>query len=151
MRFGARFEALPRLCGRHQSLVGPACAQQANVQRLLVRLVDIDHGRVGDVRLECPAGPRPVREELAVAWGGVGARIDQKIAWIDAIARAELERLRIAAHHPQRRMRLLQRLYGKLGALSVELLAVIREGLLLAERGTQIIDKLERWRLAQIV
>jgi len=52
---------------------------------------------------------------------------------IDAVRGAEFERLRVAAHHPQRRMRFLRRHHRNAGVVGVKLLAVIRERLRLAE------------------
>ena len=64
---------------------------------------------------------------------------------------AEFKRLRIAAHHPERRMRLLQRLHRQLGTVGVMDIAVKGERLLFAIGRAQIFDKFERGRFAQIV
>ena len=65
--------------------------------------------------------------------------------------RAEFERLRVAAHHPERRVRLLQRLHREQGAVGVVNVAVKGEGLLFAIGRPQVFDEFERRRFAQIV
>ena len=62
--------------------------------------------------------------------------------------RAEVERLRVAAHHPERRMRPLGRRHRKLGGVGMEGFAVERERLLLAESRAQIADEFQRRRFA---
>jgi len=64
------------------------------------------------------------------------------------VAGAELERLRVAAHHPERRMRPLQRRHRKLGGISVKGFAVEREWLFVAEGCAQVADEFQRRRLA---
>src|SRR6185295_5519847 len=107
----ALLERLAGLWRWQESLVGARGARQCDVERFLVGFVDIDDGAIGDLRLLPVAGVRPVRKEFAIARRRVGARIDQEISRIDSVPRAELERLRIAAHHPERRIGLLYRLH----------------------------------------
>jgi hypothetical protein len=95
-----------------------------------------------------PAGATPVLQKHTVAPRGVGTRIDQEITRIDCVACAEFERLRVAAHHPERRMRPLQRRHRKLGGISVKGFAVEREWLFVAERCAQIADEFQRRRFS---
>src|SRR5215510_6377555 len=97
------------------------------------------------------SGSSPVGKELAVARCCVGTRIDQKISRVDCIARAEFERLRIAAHHPERRMRLLHRLHREQRAFSPMNVALKGERLRLAIGSAQVVDEFERRRFAQVV
>ena len=60
---------------------------------------------------------------------GLVAREYEEIAGIDAIAGTEFQRLGIAAHHPQGRVRLLHRHHRKLGAIGVKALALVVERL----------------------
>src|SRR3979409_1539122 len=111
----------------------------------------MDDRAVGDIRLPRPARRAPILHESAITGRGIDTGVHEEIAGIDRVARAELEGLRIAAHHPKRGMRALQWLHGKLGALGMELVAVKREGLRLAEGGAQITDEFHRRRLAATV
>ena len=76
----ALFERFAGLWRRQEALIGARCARQCDVERFLVRFVDVDDGAIGDLRRLRSAGGRPVREKLAIARRGVGARIDQKIS-----------------------------------------------------------------------
>src|SRR5215813_1672061 len=106
----ALLERLARLWRWQESFIGARGPRQRDVERLLVGFVDVDDGAIGDLQLLAMAGGRPVRQELAIAWRCIGARVDQEIAWTDCVARTEFECLRISAHHPKRWMRLLHRL-----------------------------------------
>ena len=117
-------------------------------ERLGIALVDIADGAVGDIRPLRPAGAAPILQKHAIARRRIGPRIDQEIARIDGVPRAEFERLRVAAHHPERRMRPLHRRHRKLGGVGMEGFAVERERLLLAESRAQIADEFQRRRFA---
>src|ERR1700722_277496 len=82
---GAVLERLARLCRRQKAFVGAARPEQSVLDRFLVGVVDIDHRAIGNVRLLRSAGARPIVQEFPVARRGVGARIDQEIAGIDAV------------------------------------------------------------------
>src|SRR5262249_44122842 len=116
-----------------------------------IRFVDIDDGAISDLGLLAMTGGTPIGKELAVAWRCVGAWIDQEISWIDRVARAEFERLRIAAHHPERRMRLFHPLYREQRTFSPRDVALKREWLRLAIGCAQIVDEFDRRRFAQVV
>ena len=64
---------------------------------------------------------------------------------------AEFQRLRITAHHPQRRMRALRRLHGNLGTVGMKLGTVKRERLGFAERRAHVVDEFECRRFALAV
>ena len=144
-------EGFTGLWRRQESLIGPRGARQCDVERLLVGFVDIDDRAIGDLGRLPVTGGRPVCEELAIARRGIGARIDQKISRVDSVSRAEFERLRIAAHHPERRVRFLRRLHREQGALSAMNLSVKREGLRFAIGRPQVLDEFKRGRFAQVV
>src|SRR5262245_57352610 len=147
----ALLECLAGLCRRQESFIGARGPWQRDIERLLVRFVDIDDGAVRDLGRPAMTGGSPVGEELAVARCCVSTRIDQKISRVDCIARAEFERLRIAAHHPERRMRLLHRLHREQRAFSPMNVALKGERLRLAIGSAQVVDEFERRRFAQVV
>ena len=67
--------------------------------------------------------------------------VDWKMPGVDRIARAELQDLRIAAHHPKRRMRALEWPHCRPARLVVKFVAMEGEWLRHAESCAQIIDE----------
>src|SRR6187397_198812 len=97
------------------------------------------------------SGGCPVRKKLAIARRGIGARIDQEISRIDSVARAEFECLRVATHHPEGRVWLLDRLHREQGAVGAVNLALKGERLRFAIGRPQVFDEFKRGRFAQVV
>jgi hypothetical protein len=93
----------------------------------------------------------PVIEVFAIARRGLGARKVDEVAGVDPMLGAEFKRRRIAAHHPERRMRLLQGLHREQRAVGLVVVAMERERLLLAIGRAQIADELEGRRFPEIV
>src|SRR4029079_4822928 len=140
----ALLEGFARLWRRQESLISARGPHQCDVERFLVGLVDIDDGAISDLTRAPVTAGRPVRKELAIARRRIGARIDQEITRIDSVPGAKFERLRIAAHHPERRMRLLYRLHREQRAVGVVNLAMKRERLRFAIGRPQVTDEFKR-------
>src|SRR5262245_37940810 len=93
----------------------------------------------------------PIGQKFAISRRRVRPRVNQKISGIDRVFGAELERLRIAAHHPQRGVWSLRRLYRDFRIVSVELFSMKGERLGLPICGAYVVDKLEGRRFAVAV
>ena len=93
-----RFSGLWR---RQKAFIGAARPVKADREGLLIGLIHVDDRAIRNIRFSRPAGFIPIRKKFAISRCRVGTGIDQKIAGIDRVARAKLEKsLRIAAHHP---------------------------------------------------
>ena len=79
------------------------------------------------------------------------AREADEIAGVDAFLGAEFQGRRVAAHHPQRRMRLLHRLHREHRAVGLVVVAVEGERLLVAIGRAQVVHEFEGRRFAEIV
>src|SRR6267154_1959051 len=96
-------------------------------------------------------GRVPLGEEFLVARSGLVAREADEVAGVDTLLGAELQGRRVAAHHPERRMRFLHRLDRKQRAVSVVIVTMEGERLLVAIGGAQVMHELEGRRFAEVV